>query len=84
MSSEQRKNKVDRAPCGRCMTLRFFILGTLSLIVLWLVSPDSVELIGQVTPLQAALCAVGALAFIAIVKSLFEWIEMRNSEDSSE
>jgi hypothetical protein len=31
--------------------------------------------------MQAALCAVGALAFLAIVKTIFEWFETKNPEE---
>ena len=84
MSSEDETKKVVRAPCARCMTLRLFILGVLTIIVLSQVSPDSLAIAAEMSPVTGALCAVGALAFIAIAKSLFEWFEMRNSQDSSE
>ena len=81
MSTEDETNKVRRAPCGRCMALRLFILGALTIVAVWQVAPDSLFIIAQVTPRQAALCAVGALAFLAIVKTIFEWFETKNSEE---
>ena len=63
MSTEDETNKVRRAPCGRCMALRLFILGALTIVAVWQVAPDSLFIIAQVTPMQAALCAVGALAW---------------------
>ena len=80
MSSEDETKKVERAPCGRCMALRLFILGALTIVAVWQVAPDSLFIIAQVTPMQAAMCAVGALAFLAIAKTLFEWFETKNSE----
>ena len=70
MSSEDETKKVERAPCGRCMALRLFILGALTIVAVWQVAPDSLFIIAQVTPMQAAMCAVGALAFLAIAKPL--------------
>jgi hypothetical protein len=53
----------------------------LTIVAVWQVAPDSLFIIAQVTPMQAALCAVGALAFLAIVKTIFEWFETKNSEE---
>ena len=80
MSSEDETKKVERALCGRCIALRLFILGALTIVAVWQVAPDSLFIIAQVTPMQAAMCAVGALAFLAIAKTLFEWFETKNSE----
>ena len=79
MSSEDETKKVARAPCGRCMALRLFILGVLTIVAVWQVAPDSLFVIAHATPMQAAMCAVGALAFMAIVKTIFEWLETKNS-----
>ena len=57
-----------------------FLLGALTIVAVWQVAPDSLFIIAQVTPMQAAMCAVGALAFLAIAKTLFEWFETKNSE----
>jgi hypothetical protein len=48
------------------------------------VSPDSLAIAAQMSPVTGALCAVGALAFIAIAKALFEWFEMRNGQEPSD
>ena len=50
MSSEDETKKVVRAPCARCMTLRLFILGVLTIIVLSQVSPDSLAIAAQMSP----------------------------------
>ena len=84
MSFDEQAKKVVRAPCARCMALRFFILGVLTIIVIWQVSPDSLAIVAQISPVTGALCAVGALAFIAIAKTLFEWFEMRSAQDPTE
>mgnify|MGYP001603078325 CR=1 FL=1 len=67
-----------KEPCRVCLSIRIFLISVFGLIIVALIDRDLVSGIAKLSPLSIAVTLVSIFAFLAILKALVEFKQLKS------
>jgi len=77
-----KKKSLKNTPCRTCASIRFFLLSVFGIILLSIIGTDSADILEGVSTMTVAIVFVGAIASLAIGKSLLEFAHLHRKKQS--
>ena len=73
MSRAQKK-----PPCRVCMSIRIFLMCVFGLVIIGIIDRDLIAGIAKLSPLFIAVVFVGIFAFLALLKAIIEYSQLKS------
>ena len=67
-----------KPPCRVCMSIRIFLMCVFGLVIIGIIDRDLIAGIAKLSPLFIAVVFVGIFAFLALLKALIEYSQLKS------